>query len=152
MRIVSVLLCLSVLALSACASTSSSSQVYPRRDTRTAYEVQYGEVVAVREVEIEGYSTIVGRWGGAIVGDAIGGTVSGRSSRRVARAVGSVAGAVVGEAIEREARSEVGLEITVRLANGNTIAVVQAADMPFAVGDQARVLFGPEGSARVSHP
>ena len=110
------------------------------------------ETVAVRQVEIEGYSTVIGRWGGAVVGQAIGGTVGGRSARRVARAVGGVAGAVVGEAIEREATAETGLEITVRLANGDTIAVVQAADIAFVPGDQARILFGPEGSARVSRP
>jgi outer membrane lipoprotein SlyB len=141
-----------VFAVGGCARYSASSQVYPRHETRTAYQVEYGDVVAVSEVEIEGYSTFIGRWGGAVVGDAIGGTVSGRGSRRVARAVGSVAGAVVGEAIEREATAETGLEITVQLANGDMIAVVQAADIPFAPGDPARILFGPEGSARVTRP
>jgi outer membrane lipoprotein SlyB len=142
----------SVLVIGGCARYSASSQAYPRHDTRTAYQVQYGEVVAVRQVEIEGYSTVVGRWGGAVVGGAVGGTVDRRGSRGVARAVGSVAGAVVGEAVEREMTAETGLEITVRLANGDTIAVVQAADIVFVPGDQARILLGPEGSARVTRP
>ncbi|MDH3505788.1 MAG: glycine zipper 2TM domain-containing protein [Gammaproteobacteria bacterium] len=139
-----------VLLIAGCARHSASSQVYPRYETRTAYDVEYGEVVGVRQVEIEGYSTFIGTWGGAVVGDAIGSTVDGRNSRRVARAVGGVAGAVIGEAIEREVTSEVGLEITVLLDSGGTIAVVQAADIPFAPGDEARILFGPEGSARVT--
>jgi len=135
-----------------CAHRSASGPVYPRSETRTAYDVEYGEVVAVREVEIEGYSTFIGTWGGAIVGDAIGSTVGDRSRRRVARAIGGVTGAIAGEAVERRVRSETGLEITVQLGGGDTIAIVQAADVVFAPGDQVRVLFGPEGSARVTLP
>jgi len=152
MRTLPLVLLAGTLLVASCARHSASGQVYPRYDTRTAYDVEYGEVVAVRQVEIEGYATFIGRWGGAVVGEAIGGNVntSSRSTRRVARAVGGVAGAVIGEAIEREVTSEVGLEITVFLDSGGTIAVVQAADILFAPGDEARILFGPEGSARVT--
>lgn len=152
MRRNTLIVLIGLLLVAGCARHSASSQVYPRYETRTAYAVEYGEVVAVRQVEIEGYSTVIGRWGGAVVGQAIGGSVDGRSSRRVARAVGGVAGAVIGERVEREVTSETGLEITVRLAAGNTVAVVQAADLVLAPGDRVRVLFGPEGSARVTPP
>ncbi len=152
MRTRSLILLGTVILITGCARHSASSQVYPRYEARTAYDVEYGEVVEVREVEIEGYSSFIGVWGGAIVGDAVGGAVntSSRSTRRVARAVGGVAGAVIGEAVERKATAEMGLEITVDLDSGGTIAVVQAADIPFAPGDYARILFGPEGSARVT--
>lgn len=151
MRILIVTLLGGTLLVAGCARQSASSQVYPRYDTRTAYDVEYGEVVAVREVEIEGYSTFIGTWGGAVVGQAVGrSAANSRDGRRVASAVGGVAGAVIGEAIEREATSEVGLEITVELDSGGTVAVVQAADIVFAPGDEARVLFGPQGSARVT--
>lgn len=153
MRTMTLMLLGGTLLVAGCARHSASSQVYPRYDTRTAYDVEYGEVVDVRQVEIEGYSTFIGTWGGAVVGDAIGREVintTSRSTRRVAGAVGGVAGAVIGEAIERNARSEIGLEISVQLDSGGTIAVVQAADIPFEPGDRARILFGPEGSARVT--
>ena len=39
-------------AVSGCAH-SSSGQSYPRNQTRTAYDVEYGEVVATQVVEIE---------------------------------------------------------------------------------------------------
>ena len=152
MRAIPILCSLLLLATVGCARYSASSQVYPRYETRTAYDVEYGEVLGVREVQIEGYSTVIGRWGGAIVGDAIGSTVDGRSARRVARAGDAADGAIAGEAIEREMTSEVGLEITVQLAGGGTVAVVQARDILFAPGDRVRVLFGPEGSARVTPP
>jgi len=152
MRRQSLILLGAVLLIAGCARHSASSQVYPRYEARTAYDVEYGEVVDVRQVEIEGYSSFIGVWGGAIVGDAVGGAVntSSRSTRRVARAVGGVAGAVIGEAVERKATAETGLEITVDLDSGGTIAIVQGADIPFAPGDRARILFGPEGSARVT--
>ena len=65
-------------------------------------------------------------------------------------AIGSVAGAVAGQAIERKITEEEGLEITVRLDSSDTIAVVQAQDVLFTPGERVRVLFGPDGSARVS--
>ena len=140
-----------VLALSnGCATYSASGSSYPRYETRTAYDVEYGEVVATRSVEIEGDASYIGVWGGSNVGRAVGGTVGDGDTRRVARAVGGVAGAVAGEAIEKKVTAEDGLEITVRLDSSDTIAVVQAQDMIFAPGDRVRVLFGTDGSTRVT--
>ncbi len=142
---------LGILAMASGCALSSSGQSYPRYETRTAYDVAYGEVVETRQVEIEGDASFIGVWGGAEVGRAIGSTVDGgRDTRRVVSAVGSVAGAVAGEAIERKITEEDGLEITVRLDNSDTIAVVQAMDVEFSPGERVRVLFGPGGSARVS--
>ena len=76
----------------------------------------------------------------------------GGDTRDVAQAVGGIAGAVAGEAIEKKITAEDGLEITVRLDNSNTIAVVQAHDELFVSGDRVRVLFGPRGSTRVTVP
>ena len=144
------LLILSILAMMGGCAASSSGQSYPRYETRTAYDVVFGEVVATRLVEIEGDVSMIGVWGGSEVGRAVGGTVSQGSTRRVAQAVGGVAGAVAGAAIEREITEEDGLEITVRLDSADMIAVVQEQDIQFAPGERVRVLFGPDGSARVS--
>jgi outer membrane lipoprotein SlyB len=127
---------------SACAY-SASGQSYPRHETRVAYNVEYGEVVSARAVEIEGDASLIGVFGGAEVGRAVGDT-------SVARAVGTVAGAVAGQAIERRITAEDGLEIIVRLESDDTIAVVQAADVEFVPGERVRVLFGPVGEARVT--
>lgn len=139
------------MVLAGCAPYSTSGRSYPRYETRTAHQVEYGEVIETRTVDIEGYSSIIGIFGGAEVGRAIGGTVDDRDARRVAQGVGSVAGAVAGEAIERRVTSEEGLEITVQLEQGDIIAVVQGMDIVFSKGDRVRVLFGPDGGARVSH-
>ncbi|MCZ6586017.1 MAG: hypothetical protein O6930_08380 [Gammaproteobacteria bacterium] len=146
-------LVLCTLALSSgCATYSASGSSYPRYETRTAYDVEYGEVVATRIVEIEGDASFIGVWGGSEVGRAVGGTVGDGDTQRVARALGGVAGAVAGEAIEKKITAEDGLEITVRLDNSDTIAVVQAQDVLFAPGDRVRVLFGPRGSTHVTLP
>lgn len=146
-----VLLCC-FAALGACATPSSSGSSYPRYETRTAYDVEYGEVVATRLVEIEGDASYIGVWGGAAVGRAAGRSVADGNTGRVAGAVGGVAGAVAGEAIEKKITAEDGLEITVRLDNSDTIAVVQEQDVLFVPGDRVRVLFGPRGSTRITVP
>ena len=62
-------LTLCALAMSSgCATYSASGSSYPRYETRTAYDVEYGEVVATRSVEIEGDASIIGVWGGSEVG------------------------------------------------------------------------------------
>ena len=138
--------------VSGCATRSSSGSSFPRYETRTAYDVEYGEVVATRPVEIEGDASYIGLWGGPEVGRALGGSISSGNTRRVSRAVGGVAGAVAGEAIEKKITAEDGLEITVRLDNNDTIAVVQAQDVLFVPGDRVRVLFGSHGSTRITVP
>jgi outer membrane lipoprotein SlyB len=143
-------LILSAILLSACAA-EPSARSFSRYQTRTAYDVDYGEVVDVRVVRIEGNPGILGTWSGASVGRAIGRVSSRRRNTRIlAGAVGGVAGAVAGRAIERKIREDEALEITVELDDADTIAVVQADDIAFEPGDRVRVLRGRDGSARVT--
>jgi outer membrane lipoprotein SlyB len=138
-------------AVSGCAH-SSSGQSYPRNQTRTAYDVEDGEVVATRVVEIEGDSSYKGGWGGASVGRALGYTVGDGYQSWALAALGDLGGMLAGEAIERKLTEEQGLEIIVTLDSGRTIAIVQAQDVHFVVGERVRIVYGPDGSARVSHP
>ena len=132
-----------------CAGYAASGQSYPQPVTRTAYQVEYGNVIDARTVEIEGSPSIIGVWGGATVGRAIGGGGDEGTTQAVLEALGTVAGAVAGRAIEKKVTSEEGLEITVELDSSDIIAVVQSRDEEFAPGDRVRVLYGPYGSARV---
>jgi outer membrane lipoprotein SlyB len=148
-RLVAVLTIATVV--SGCAH-SSSGQSYPRNQTRTPYDVEDGEVVATRVVQVEGNSSHVGGWGGASVGRALGYTLGNGYQSWLLVALGSLGGTLAGEAIERKVTEEQGLEITVALDSNRTIAIVQARDVNFAVGERVRILYGPDGSARVSHP
>ena len=131
-----------------CASSMSGS-TYSRDQAQKVQTVHEGEVIMVREVQIEGTKSSAGMLAGGILGYVLGGTIGGGSGKAVARGVGAVGGAAAGAAIEEGATRQKGLEITVQLDNGRVISIVQAADETFDVGDMVRVLTRPDGSARV---
>jgi len=109
-----------------------------------------GVVVAVRNVKIEGTKTPIGTGAGAVVGGLAGSEVGSGRGSVVGAVVGAVAGGLAGSAIEESATRQNGLEITVRLDSGRTIAVTQGADEYFRPGDRVRVLSG-DGVTRVTH-
>jgi outer membrane lipoprotein SlyB len=140
---------LAALSLQGCA-TPASGQVYTRQEAKLAWDVHYGEVVAVDEAVIEGQRTALGRIGGGLIGYEAGRTVGGGSGRRIAGAVGAVAGAVTGQAIEERATREEAWQFTVELDGGRTITIVQARDQTFVVGERVRVYMRRDGAARVA--
>jgi outer membrane lipoprotein SlyB len=132
-----------------CAS-SASSKVYPRHQAQQAWRVEYGKVTGIDAVTIGGERGYLGSAGGGYIGYEVGRYVVDGSGRGVAGAVGAVAGAVAGDAIEERVTRQDGLQITVDLEEGSTVAIVQAADQPFAVGERVKVLRGHGGVARVT--
>ena len=139
----------SLLLLCGCA-TPSSGQVYSRDEARTAWSVVQGRVADVRQVQIEGNRSVLGTAGGGYVGYELGRTVASGRGRDLAGAVGAVAGAAAGQAAEERATRQNGLQITIDLDRGETIAVVQAADVAFSPGERVKVLRRGDGAARVA--
>lgn len=137
------------LAAAGCASPSSG-RVYSRHEARVAWDVRYGKVVAIDEAVIEGRRSALGRVGGGLVGYQAGRAVGSGSGSDIAGAVGAVAGAVAGQAIEEQATREAAWQFTVELDSGRTIAVVQARDQSFAIGERVRVYTRRGGAARVA--
>ncbi|WP_324780012.1 outer membrane lipoprotein [Thiobacillus sedimenti] len=123
---------------------------YSRDQTRGVQEVQMGVVESVRDVNIEGTKTPIGAGAGAVVGGVAGSTVGGGRGSVVGATVGAVLGGLGGAAAEEATTRQKGVEITVKLDSGRMIAVTQAADETFRVGDRVRVLSGG-GTTRVSH-
>jgi len=139
-----------VTVLTACARTPGN-RVYPRHQANTAWTIDYAAVKQVNDVTIEGTPGALGRVGGGFVGYEAGRTVGSGSGSRIAGAVGAVAGAVAGSAVEKRVTESKGYEITVELEKGGgTIAVVQAADEQFAVGERVKVMRRGNGAARVT--
>ena len=136
------------VTLAGCA-TSKSGSVYSREDARREQTVRMGVVESVRSVSIEGTQSgigaIAGGAAGGIGGSAIG---SGRASA-VAAVAGAVAGGLLGAAAEEGLTRQEGVEITVRLDNGELRAIVQTADEPFKPGERVRLL-SVNGQTRVS--
>ena len=101
-----------------------------------------GIVESVREVTLEGTKTPIGAGAGAVVGGVAGSTVGGGRGSVVGATVGAVLGGLGGAAAEEAVTRQKGVEITVKLDSGRMIAITQAADQEFRVGDRVRVLTG----------
>ena len=131
-----------LLVLATGCQSTLTGESYSRGEARKAQQVQYGTVEHLRPVAIEGTKTPIGAGAGAAVGGIAGSSVGGGKGAAVASVVGAVAGGVAGAAVEEQATKRQGVEITVRLDNNQTIAVVQqvAPGVSFQVGDRVRVL------------
>lgn len=132
-----------------CAS-SKSANVYSREQARREMTVRQGVVESVREVALEGTKTGTGGFAGAAVGGVAGSNIGGGKGQIVGAIVGAVVGGLAGSAIEESATQKMGAEITVRLDNGQTVAVVQETDERFIPGERVRLLSG-HGETRVTH-
>ena len=143
------LLTAALATLGGCASGTGGKD-YSRDQTRAVQEVQMGVVESVREVNIEGTKTPIGAGAGAVVGGVAGSTVGGGRGSIVGATVGAVLGGLGGAATEEAVTRQKGVEITVKLDSGRMLAITQAADEEFRVGDRVRVLSGG-GATRVSH-
>jgi outer membrane lipoprotein SlyB len=142
---------LPLAVLSAGCASGLGSGDYERREARRVYEVRMGVVENVRSVRLEGTESGVGAVAGAAVGGLAGSHVGGGRGQAIGAVLGAVAGGVAGAAAEEAITRKPGLEITVRLDSGRTIAVVQEdTGERFAVGDRVRILESG-GQARVTH-
>ncbi len=137
------------LIMTGCVS-SRSANVYSRDDARQVHTVETGIIESVKDVVIEGTKTPVGSVVGGIAGGVLGSTIGGGDGQKIATVVGALAGAAAGTAAEENLTRKNGLELVVRKDNGETIVVVQEADVMIAAGDQVRILTGQDGTTRVS--
>lgn len=135
--------------ISGCASTSSGS-VYSSGQARQEQTVRMGVVESVRQVTIEGSKSGVGAVAGGVVGGVAGSNVGRGKGSTIGSILGAVAGGVAGNAIEQGATKKQGLEITVKLDNGQLRAITQDADESFRPGERVRLL-SARGVTRVTH-
>ena len=143
------LIALMGVGLVGCASAPSSG-TYETRQAGTLQNVKYGTVTSIRNIMIENPSSDVGTGAGAIIGGVAGSEVGGGKGRIVGTVLGSVLGGIAGSNIDKSVQRKPGIEITVRLRDGNTVAISQLADERFRVGDNVKVIVG-NGHARVTH-
>jgi outer membrane lipoprotein SlyB len=133
--------------LSACATQSNSASAYPAYQVQREQVVRLGTVESVREVTIERRETGVGATAGAVVGGVAGSSVGGRRDGAAGAVLGAVVGGVIGQAMENSANKRPGLEITIRMDNGDLRAFVQEADgQQFRAGDRVRILQSGQAS------
>lgn len=144
-----VLMCALVAALlaSACANPRTSASSYSAAQVGREQSVRLATVESVRVVQIDKGQTGVGMATGAVVGGLAGGSVSHGRESVLGAVIGAVAGGIAGQALENAGSQQEGLEITVRLDNGEQRVIVQAADgQQFIAGDRVRLLSGAGGT------
>lgn len=139
-----------IALLSGCA-TQRSGDVYSRDEALREQTVRVATVESVRPVTIQGTRSGIGAAAGGVVG-GVTGTGLGRGRGEVIGGVlGGVAGGVAGQAIEEGTTRRNGVEVTVRLPNGELRAIVQeATDDIFKPGEKVRLITSG-GVTRVAH-
>lgn len=146
-----ILIALAVAAayMTGCAQ-SKSGKVYTRDEARKVQTIEMGTVDSVKEVLIEGTKTPVGTAAGGVAGGVLGNQIGGGGGKAVATVFGVLIGAAAGSAAEEGITRKKGLEIVVNKDNGQTIVVVQEADVMFAQGDRVRIVRSNTGNIRIS--
>ncbi|PMS34585.1 outer membrane lipoprotein SlyB [Trinickia symbiotica] len=143
-----------MLAVTGCAYNSSSADVYNADQAQREATVRMGTIESVRAVTIvsnNGQPSGLGALGGGAVGAVAGSTIGGGKGSILTAIVGGLAGAVAGNAIENGVAKKNGVEITVRLDNGDLRAITQAATGEvFQAGERVRLL-SSGGVTRVTH-
>jgi outer membrane lipoprotein SlyB len=142
------------LLLAACPSTPLTSDQYANYEAQRAQVVTYGTIEGVREVEIQGGPSGVGAVGGAVGGGIAGSAIGEGKGAALGAVAGAVAGGVAGDAIDSKLRKDNGVELTIKLESGTTIAIVQGIskkEKPFTMGERVKVLTSPTGNTRVTH-
>lgn len=139
----------SVIVLAGCANDNASSSVYSYGQAQREQIVRTGTVEAVRNVTIQKDSSSgAGVLAGGALGGVAGNTIGRGSGNVLATIGGGILGAVAGNAVENRVGKTAGLEITVRLDNGETRVIAQAADVAIGVGQRVRLISG-NGPTRV---
>ena len=144
------LLIAGAMALGGCAGPSNSGSVYTPGQAQREQTVRMAVVEGVRQVTIEKAPSGAGAVAGGVVGGVAGSSVGGGKGSAITSVLGAVAGGLIGQAVEGSIGRKAGLEITIKLDNGELRAITQEADEQFKPGDRVRLLSGT-GVTRVTH-
>ena len=135
--------------LSGCA-TSLGGASFGQADSRVEQRVRFGTVHSVRDVSLEG-SSMAGTLAGGLLGGLAGSALGGGSGQKIMTMLGALGGAYAGNAFQKSATESLGQEITIRLENGEFVAITQEKDAAVALkkGDSVRIV-GSGRSTRVA--
>ncbi len=135
--IVPITLIASTLVVSGCATQGQNR--YDHTEVGHTSAVEFGTIVAVRQVDITGQNTGVG----AVVGGTVGGGILGGARGGPVSVVGGIlVGAVAGAIAEQAIANRLGLEYVILLRNGKPITIVQNQepnDRVFQPGERVMV-------------
>ncbi len=126
--------------LSGCAN-NPYGDTYSLSDTQRIQSVSYGTIIKTEPVTIEGEGNMVGTIAGAAVGGILGSKVGDGSGAQIATIAGGILGGVTGSQAAKNITRRNGVNLTIKLDAGSTIAVVQEVNpnMLFRVGQRVQL-------------
>ena len=139
------------LPVAACAPPQSGNLVNANQ-AQVAQRVSLGTVIGFRQVLVQGGNPgaeLAGTAAGGAIGIAAGNQIGEGEGRDAARAIGGIVGAVAGNRAAAGATTARSFEWTVRLDNGQTVAVIQR-EPTFARGQRVQVIEGAGGLTRLA--
>ena len=133
--------CLTIAGILTACNFSTQSR-YNYSEVGKIQVVNFGTVVAVRDIDIIANTSPLGGMAGGAAGAAAGSQI-GSGTGSIAGAVGgAVGGILIGAALEQAIRNRGGVEYTVTLENGKTLTVAQnisEKDVIHKIGDRVMV-------------
>lgn len=129
-----------VAMLSGCATDSQNQ--YSSSDIGQQIDVDFGTVVAERQVKVQAENSGLGAAGGGLAGAGVGSAFGQGSGQGYAILGGLIVGAIAGGIAEHELQNRVGIEYTITKADGHTIIIVQNVakdDKPIKVGQRVMI-------------
>lgn len=136
-----VLVAVSVLGLSGCA-TNPYGNSYGVSDAQQMQTVLTGTIVKLNAVTLQGNSgNTLGTLAGGAIGALLGSEVGGGTGSEIAAIGGGVLGSAMGSKAGQAIDTRQGVNIVIKLSNGQTVAIVQQVNphMMFQVGEQVDI-------------
>ena len=116
---------LASLLLGAC----SNAPTYSQQEAQNPQNLEHAEVVSIREVQIEvAQKPTIGQQTGQGVGAVGGAGVGSGAGAEIARILGGVFGGLLGSELDKALAKRAALEVVVKKANGEMVAIVQELD------------------------
>lgn len=142
--LLTVLFALSLVQLTGCTNTPNPyGDNYGSAETRTVQQVYYGTIIDTKPVTIDASSgtNMVGTVAGAAVGGVLGSTIGGGTGSTLAAIGGGLLGGYAGGKAANAMGESNGVNLTIRLDNGNVISIVQEVNpnVMFRVGEKVQV-------------
>ncbi len=142
---------LAPLALISCVPQDLTGDTYSRSEAGQTQTVRRGVVESVRFVKLQGGSS-AGSVIGGVAGGIVGNQMGAGTGNTLATLAGVGLGAAAGGAAEQGLMNRQGIELTIRMDDGEIVAITQehTERETFGIGDSVRVVYG-SGRTRVTH-
>lgn len=133
------------------ASCSSPDNTISRAEVNTMQTTAMGIIEQITVVNVDGEQTWVGSTVGSVSGSVLGAAFGSGWGRIVSSLVGSLVGNFAGREVEEQATKTQGLQLEIRLENGEIFKTVVIPDNldAFKVGDRVKVLISSSGHIEV---